>query len=111
MPSSGSTPSSQPSSKPSSQPSSEPSSPTPQSLGVPVPRHDRFADGSVKARGFELDGKLHGHWEWFRLDGTLLRSGEFHLGDQVGVWRTWDRDGRLVKETSFGPPDTSQRTS
>ena len=57
----------------------------------------------MKASGFELDGKLHGHWEWFRQDGSLLRTGEFDLGHQVGLWRTWDRTGRLVKETSFGP--------
>jgi len=55
----------------------------------------------VKANGFELDGKLHGHWEWFRQDGSLMRSGEFDLGHQVGIWRTWDRAGLLVKETSF----------
>ncbi|MGO4785337.1 toxin-antitoxin system YwqK family antitoxin [Cryobacterium sp. W22_MBD10_FK3] len=80
------------------------SSPAPSpSVGTPVPRHDRFSDGSVKASGFELDGELHGHWEWFRLDGSLLRSGEFDLGHQVGIWRTWDRAGRLVKETAFGP--------
>lgn len=76
--------------------------PTPR-VGVPVPRLDRFSDGSVKANGYELDGKLHGHWEWFRPDGSLMRSGEFDLGHQVGMWRTWDRAGRLVKETSFGP--------
>ena len=73
-----------------------------------MPRHDRFADGSVKASGFELDGKLHGHWEWFRIDGSLMRSGEFDLGNQVGLWRTWDRAGRVVKETSFGPASTAQ---
>jgi hypothetical protein len=70
--------------------------------GSPVPRHDRFANGSVRASGFELDGELHGHWEWFRLDGSLLRSGEFDLGHQVGMWRTWDRAGHIVTETSFG---------
>ena len=73
----------------------------PSPAGALVPRHDRFADGSVKASGFELDGKLHGHWEWFRVDGSLMRSGEFDLGHQVGLWQTWDRAGRLVKETSF----------
>ena len=84
-------------------PTPESGGPTP---GVPVPRHDRFANGTLKASGFELDGRLHGHWEWFRLDGTLMRSGEFHLGDQVGVWRTWDRTGHIVKETSFDAAPT-----
>ena len=82
---------------------------TPESarVGIPIPRHDRFADGTVKASGFELAGALHGHWEWFRVDGTLMRSGQFHLGEQVGTWRTWDRAGRIVKETEFhaAPPE------
>ena len=30
-----------------------------------------------------------------------MRSGEFHRGRQVGVWRTFDRTGRLVKQTTF----------
>lgn len=73
---------------------------------APVPRADLNKDGSVTARGFELDGELHGSWEWFRQDGSLMRSGEFDRGQQVGVWRTWDRAGRLVKETEFpGSPE------
>ncbi|TFB97512.1 hypothetical protein E3O42_16395 [Cryobacterium adonitolivorans] len=79
------------------------------SVGVPVPRHDHFSNGSARASGFELDGKLHGHWKWFRIDGSLMRSGEFDLGHQVGMWRTWDRTRRLVKETSFGAADPATR--
>ena len=62
-----------------------------------------MTDGSLRASGFELDGALHGHWEWFRQDGSLMRSGEFDLGHQVGTWRTWDRTGHLVAETCYGP--------
>lgn len=65
---------------------------------VPEPRVDRFADGTVKARGFLLNGELHGCWEWFRQDGSLMREGEFEHGAQTGVWRTWDRSGGLVSE-------------
>jgi hypothetical protein len=90
---------------------SAPSSPSSPSTNRLVPRHDRFADGSVKARGSELDGKLHGHWEWFRIDGSLMRSGEFDLGNQVGLWRTWDRAGQLVKETSFPPASATPAAS
>lgn len=91
-------------------PVTPPSSPA--ATHIPAPRHDRFANGSVKASGFELDGKPHGHWEWFRLDGSLLRSGEFDLGQRVGLWRTWDNAGHVVTETSFddgraAPPTTT----
>jgi hypothetical protein len=30
-----------------------------------------------------------------------MRAGEFDRGRQVGVWRTFDRAGRVVKETDF----------
>jgi hypothetical protein len=45
---------------------------------------------------------MHGAWEFFRTDGSLMRSGLFERGRQVGPWRTFDRGGRLVKETTFG---------
>jgi antitoxin component YwqK of YwqJK toxin-antitoxin module len=66
-----------------------------------VPRTDRFGDGTVKARGFLLDGELHGCWQWFRQDGSLMREGEFDRGRQVGVWRTWHRTGHLVSEKNL----------
>ncbi|MGY4860002.1 toxin-antitoxin system YwqK family antitoxin [Cryobacterium sp. AP23] len=97
-----------PATSPTQRPDTEPApAPGGFALGTPVPRHDSFADGSLKASGFELDGKLHGHWEWFRSDRTLMRSGEFYLGEQVGTWRTWDRRGHLVKETVFTRAPTS----
>jgi antitoxin component YwqK of YwqJK toxin-antitoxin module len=30
-----------------------------------------------------------------------MRSGAFNRGVQVGVWKTFDREGKLVKETKF----------
>jgi len=34
--------------------------------------------------------------------GSLMRSGTFDRGRQIGVWQTFDRSGKLVKETDFG---------
>jgi antitoxin component YwqK of YwqJK toxin-antitoxin module len=45
---------------------------------------------------------MHGAWEFYRTDGSLMRSGSFDRGRQVGLWRTFDRTGGLVKETTFG---------
>ena len=42
-----------------------------------------------------------GYWEWFRVDGTKLRSGAFENGKQVGEWTTYDRDGRVYKVTNM----------
>jgi antitoxin component YwqK of YwqJK toxin-antitoxin module len=44
---------------------------------------------------------MHGPWEFFRKDGSLMRSGEFDRGKQVGTWRTFDREGKLVSEKKF----------
>jgi antitoxin component YwqK of YwqJK toxin-antitoxin module len=64
------------------------------------------ATGAVKATGSFLDGVMHGAWERLRLDGTVMRTGRFDRGRQVGVWRTFGRSGRLVKESDFSarPP-------
>ena len=60
-------------------------------------------DGSVWARGRIADGVPVGYWEWFRLDGTKMRSGHFDLGRQVGDWTTYDKKGQVYKVTSMKP--------
>jgi antitoxin component YwqK of YwqJK toxin-antitoxin module len=44
---------------------------------------------------------MHGPWEFYRADGSMMRSGSFERGRQVGTWRTFDRSGAVVKETDF----------
>ena len=56
-------------------------------------------DGSIRARGPKLNGELHGFWEWFRKDGTRMRSGHFDQGAQVGEWTTYDARGNVYKVT------------
>jgi antitoxin component YwqK of YwqJK toxin-antitoxin module len=68
----------------------------------PVREIIKYGDGTVKARGQRLDGELHGAWKFFRLDGSLMRSGSFDRGRQVGVWNTFTRSGNRVKSTDFG---------
>jgi antitoxin component YwqK of YwqJK toxin-antitoxin module len=83
-----------------------PESPDPD-VGGPRPQTVRYASGTVQARGTLLDGVAHGAWEWFRKDGTLMRSGHFERGRQVGMWRTYERSGRLVKETDYSKAQAS----
>lgn len=68
----------------------------------PEPFIEHYGNGKVKMTGAHLAGEMHGAWEWFRLDGSLMRTGAFDRGRQVGPWRTFDRSGRMVKETDFG---------
>jgi hypothetical protein len=67
----------------------------------PRPIEQQHRDGSLWYRGFVLDGEQHGDWEWFRTDGSRMRSGSFDRGTQVGVWTTYDRAGAAVKRTRF----------
>ena len=69
--------------------------------GEPTPAVDSYDNGQVRFRGANLDGEMHGFWEFFRKDGSRMRAGEFERGRQVGRWRTYDRTGRVVKETDF----------
>jgi antitoxin component YwqK of YwqJK toxin-antitoxin module len=60
-----------------------------------------YPSGGVKMTGAHLAGEMHGPWAWYRTDCTVMRTGNFDRGKQVGVWRTFDRSGRVVKETDF----------
>ena len=46
----------------------------------PVPEIAYYANGKVKYKGYILDGESHGAWEWYRMDGTVMRTGEFNRG-------------------------------
>ena len=50
-----------------------------------------------------LDGVMTGYWEWFRKDGTKMRSGSFENGEQVGEWTTYDQQGKVYKVTMMKP--------
>jgi antitoxin component YwqK of YwqJK toxin-antitoxin module len=65
------------------------------------PAIDYYPNGNVRFRGANLDGQMHGPWEFFRADGSMMRSGSFDRGRQIGMWRTFDRSGAVVKETDF----------
>jgi antitoxin component YwqK of YwqJK toxin-antitoxin module len=65
------------------------------------PFERRHRDGSLWVKGQTIDSEPTGYWEWFRKDGTKLRSGHFDKGEQVGEWTTYDRTGAVYKVTRF----------
>jgi len=69
-------------------------------------------DGTVWAKGQTVDAVATGYWEFFRKDGTRLRTGYFDKGEQVGEWTTYDRHGRVYKVTTMKvpPPERAGRT-
>jgi len=74
------------------------SSPPPTGTG---PARAYYDNGVLSFRGNYKGSKMHGKWEFFRRDGSVMRTGGFRDGTQVGTWRTWDKAGRVVKETTF----------
>jgi antitoxin component YwqK of YwqJK toxin-antitoxin module len=60
-----------------------------------------FKDGGIRAKGNKVSGQLDGYWEWFRKDGTKLRSGHFAKGRRVGEWVTYDSNGKIYKVAVF----------
>ncbi len=60
-------------------------------------------NGSIWAKGQKSGDLCVGYWEWFRLDGSKMRSGHFDHGEQAGEWITYDKKGKVVKVTHFKP--------
>lgn len=67
----------------------------------PTPYVEYHKDGSVWATGQKVGDVPVGYWEWFRVDGTKLRSGTFDGGQQVGEWTTFDKHGNAYKVTNM----------
>lgn len=65
------------------------------------------ANGKTRwSKGKVVDGEPSGYWEWYRLDGTLKRSGHFEAGEPVGEWITYDKQGEVYKVTNRGEKST-----
>jgi len=54
---------------------------------------------TIWSKGKIKDSKPNGYWEWYRIDGTLKRSGNFKSGEPVGEWVTYDAKGEVYKVT------------
>mgnify|MGYP000561646155 CR=1 FL=1 len=58
------------------------------------------ANGKTRwSKGKLVNEQTEGYWEWYRPDGTLKRSGYFDKGEPVGIWTTYDEQGRVHKVT------------
>ena len=54
---------------------------------------------TIWSKGQIINGLPEGEWQWFRIDGTLKRSGNFLKGEPVGTWITYDKTGKPYKTT------------
>ena len=78
-------------------------------MGKPKGHVLYHGDGSVWAKGQMLGDAMHGYWEWFRKDGTRLRSGHFERGEKVGEWTTYDVAGKVYKVTTVKPKAAARK--
>jgi antitoxin component YwqK of YwqJK toxin-antitoxin module len=72
---------------------------------LPTKPHTHYhKDGTIWAKGQKTGETMTGYWEWFRKDGTKMRSGQFdNAGQQIGEWITYDKSGQPYKVTNFKP--------
>ncbi len=54
---------------------------------------------TIWSKGRIVDGNPEGYWEWYRIDGTIKRSGQFEKGEPAGEWTTYDEKGEPYKVT------------
>lgn len=52
-------------------------------------------DGSKRAEGHNVHGKMDGKWTWWRPDGTIWSVGNFVLNSREGEWLRYKKDGTL----------------
>ncbi|MFM1844782.1 MAG: hypothetical protein RI917_100 [Actinomycetota bacterium] len=53
-----------------------------------------YDNGFLKAKGRYREGEMHGAWEFYRRDGSIMRSGKLSHGEPVGEWITYPRGAR-----------------
>jgi hypothetical protein len=78
--------------------------------GADTPRTGATAPRSAEARHDEVTAwtaspRVTG--EWYRLDGTLMRSGYFAAGEQAGLWGTYDKIGAACKASRYRPTSSA----
>jgi len=54
---------------------------------------------TIWSKGKVMNDQPEGYWEWYRIDGTIKRSGYFDNGEPVGEWTTYDEEGKIYKVT------------
>lgn len=55
---------------------------------------------TIWSKGKVIEGQPDGYWEWYRIDGTIKRSGYFDMGTPIGEWITYDSKGNKYKTTN-----------
>lgn len=61
-----------------------------------------YQNGQMESKkSYNLDFKLDGSYKTWTKEGQLLIEGEYKNGKKVGIWRWYDKTGKLKKEKNF----------
>lgn len=56
-------------------------------------------NGKVAQSGNYLDGKLHGEWKSYDVEGNTLAIANYNMGEKTGNWFFYD--GNTLKEVTY----------
>lgn len=57
--------------------------------------------GKKVEEGNIIDGKYHGQWRTYHLNGNLNTIAQFNMGRRDGLWKFFNEEGLLVSEVLF----------
>lgn len=69
-----------------------------------------YENGQVRQQGFYKDGKLHGTWVSYDVNGKKTALGQYENGKKIGKWFFWSdtllnevdyRDSRVAEVTKW----------
>lgn len=71
-------------------------------------RHGKWSyyglDGKELSTTMYSHGQKHGHSIVKYPNGTLRYVGEYHFDNQIGIWKSYDKEGKLIEEKDYGQP-------
>ncbi len=56
-------------------------------------------NGEIAQKGFYKDGKLHGTWKSYDVNGKKVALGSYENGKKVGKWLFWTE--KTLKEVNY----------
>ena len=73
--------------------------PTVEKVGDMVKATYFHENGEVAQTGYLMNGKLHGQWFMYNLDGKKIASGKYIEGKKSGKWFFWKDE--ILKEVDY----------
>ncbi len=72
--------------------SAQDTEPTFEKMGNMVKATYFHDNGEIAQTGYMLNGKLHGDWVMFNVEGKKIATGQYENGQKTGKWFFWKND-------------------